>query len=350
MTKKPRVALCDSESAKDTRGVVLCAIDLADGKAPDSLMLFPASDVDGEIKCRDGRRFRLTNPEKFAAAFNDDGFKVPFDFDHRVEMGGSAAVGWIKTLEARAGAIWANVKWLKAGRDAIESEEYAFVSPAFNVDWEVGEIKGLTSAALTNRPAMKLPALTSAQPGDPMEPEVLKLLGLDDKATAEEIAEAAKKLQEKNAAEAAAKVELEAANVKLKAELAASQPSLAAYVPRADFDAAVARTAALEKASADEKASAHSKEVAAEIASAKAAGKFAPASEAFYVKTCSTPEGLAAFREFVKTAPVIAADNIVDPAKTVVASASSVSDEQLAIAERCGVTKEQFAAALKANS
>lgn len=353
MTTKRHIELCDTVTAKDTRGAVVCKIELAeDGLAPDNLMLFPASDVDGELKTRDGRKFRLPSPQKLADSFNAEGFKVPFDFDHEVEMGGSPAIGWIKGLYVQDGAVFANVKWLKAGREAIESEEYAYVSPAFMVDWDVGEIKGLTSAALTNRPAFKLAALTSANNGDIMNPELMKLLGLNDKSTPEQIAEAIKAHQAKLAEADAAKVALEAANAKHKAELAAAQaaatPSLANFVPRADFDAAVARTAALELASKQKEEAAHKAQVEAEIDAAQKAGKFAPASRDFYVQACSTPAGLEAFRKFVHGAPVIAPDNVVTAAaKAPVGTEVVLTSTDLEVIKTKGMSAEAFLAAKK---
>lgn len=356
----PRTELCQN-AARDNRGAIVCAVQVtAEGKAPSSIMLFPASDVDGEIKCRDGRVFRMKSAAQFAAAFNADGYPVPFDLDHAIELqpftgADGAAYGWITSLEERAGAVYANVEWNDEGASLIEAKKYRYVSPAFTVtstivdDIPKYEVTSLTSAGLTNRPAMKMPALTHQQIGDAMDPKLLELLGLDEKATKEQVLEAAKALKASAEVEAKA-TELEVANAKLKSELAAvkdAQPDIKSFVPRADFDAVVARTAQLEKVASDEKAAAHKALASKAIDEAVKAGKVTPSTRDFYEKTCATPEGLADFQAMCAKAPVIAPSNIVngDPLPASDVAVLTASDRE--VAGRLGLTDEQFLAAKK---
>jgi phage I-like protein len=351
------VELCESSATQaENRNVVMCKIALTSGKAPDRIPLFPAPAAEGMIKARDGRIFWMKDAARVVAEFNTDGHEIPLDWEHAAEikapMGEPApAAGWISLLSLESdGSIWGSVEWTDRGRASVESREYRYISPAFRLDPETREVLQLLTAGLTNTPAMTMPALTHVQNGEPkMNPELLKLLGLDEKATSEQVVEATKQLQAKISAESEAKVAAEAASKKLEAELASarsSQPSLKDFVPRADYDATLARVEVLEKKAADEKAAAHKVQVDAEIASAMKAGKITPATKSFYEKTCATADGLAAFREFCSSAPVIAPDNIVQGQPAAVTQESDLSELDFEVASRMGLSREDL---IKAN-
>lgn len=334
---KRRTELCQAETgASIVRADAICKIELDNGKAPEWCMLFPASDVDGEIKARDGRKFRMVSAERFCADYNAESHEVPFDIEHATEilapMGQPApAVGWVVALEARDGAVWGRVEWTTDGAELIESKKYRYVSPAFRIDRETAKILTLTSAGLTNRPALKMPALTHEQNGDNMHPELLKLLGLEEKSTKEQVLAAAEVMKAK--ADKAEKVETELASERAKA------PALKDFVPRADYDAALARVSAFEKKIEEDKQLAHKAAVDAEIEAAMKAGKIAPATKDFYVKTCSTAEGLEQFREFVKVSPTIAPDNAGSGAKPKTETASDITELDIKVALACGMTR-----------
>ncbi len=347
------VALCQTASVS-VRAAVLCKIVVTSDQAPDWVMLFPASDKDGEIKARDGRKFKLTSVDKFVADFNAEAHDVPFDLEHASELlapeGKPApAVGWITQLENRNGAVWGAVDWTTEGASIVQTKKYRYASPAFKLG-KAGEVLGLVSAGLTNRPALVMPALASTQiNGATMTPELLKLLGLDATATPEQIAEATKKLAD---AQVKAVADVAAASAAHAAELtrvrAESTPTLANFVPRADYDAALTRVAAIEKKIEDEKLAAHTVAVASAIDEAMKLGKITPATKDYYVSNCSTPASLEAFRAFVKGAPTIAPDSVVSGQPPVAAESTTATASDISIAERCGVTKEQFLAAQKA--
>lgn len=364
-TGRQRIHLCEDKThASDNRGVVMCMIELAAAKAPDWVMLFPAADAQQEIKCRDGRVYRMTNPDQIVAAFNAENHPIPFDKNHDVEKslgwgGGSGeAVGWIEELRlTSAGAIEARVEWTSEGRELVESKAYRYVSPAFTITTElVNSIEKYritmpTSAGLVNRPAMTMPAITSHQGKAKMD-KLLALLGLKEGATQEEIDAATKKFEAKVAADEAAQKEAEQTAAKLKAELAAEKAKstdINQVVPRAAFDEVKAEVASLrEKQEADKKA-AHQAAVDAAIAKALTDGKITPATKDFYTKTCASAEGLKSFVDFCAAAPAIAPDSGAQggqppPAQS---GAATLTSEERDVMKRLGISEEKFLAAKK---
>ncbi len=137
---------------------------------------------------------------------------------------------------------------------------------------------------------------------------------------------------------------------KLEAELASArseQPHLKDYVPRADYDATLARVVTLEKKAEDEKAAAHKAQVDVEIAQAMKDGKITPATKEFYAKTCATPEGLADFRAFCSSAPVIAPDDVVKGQPPAASPESGLTAQDFEVASLMGLTREQLIASVK---
>ena len=94
--------------------------------------------------------------------------RLPVDFDHEPDMGGSSrACGWITRLDHDGRGLFAAVRWTRAGEDAIRAGEYRYVSPTWSLNWvdESGEKRGPTLLAfgLTNRPYFSLPAVSLSQ-------------------------------------------------------------------------------------------------------------------------------------------------------------------------------------------
>ena len=161
-----------------------------------------------------------------------------------------------------------------------------------------------------------------------MDKEFYSLLGLEESASGEQVIAAVKKFKE-----ASEKAGQELANAR------SQQPSLEKFVPRVDFDRALLRAEAAEKQISEEKAASLKKEIDGEIESAMKAGKIAPASVEFYRATCNQESGLKLFRDFVKTAPVVAPDQKVGETKSEVAEPT---EQELQIAANCGFTREQY--------
>ena len=76
--------------------------------APAWVMLMPA----GQLNARDGRRWRLTDADAVVTATraNAGSLDLPIDFEHQTQHAKqngqpAPAAGWIRELQARAGAI-----------------------------------------------------------------------------------------------------------------------------------------------------------------------------------------------------------------------------------------------------
>ena len=145
--------------------VALCSELKAGAAAPEWVELLPAGP---DISGRDGRQWRLSNPQKLADAFNQQNIALVVDYEHSSEVlapsGAEApAAGWIERVETRDdGSVWGFVEWTEKANNSIVSKEYRYISPAFMHSTD-GEIKKLSSVALTNKPNLNLTALNSQQ-------------------------------------------------------------------------------------------------------------------------------------------------------------------------------------------
>lgn len=145
----------------------MCKLTLTqDGKPPEWIQLFPA----GEMTALDGRKFSNSDPDGVVARFNKLTLDLPIDWEHATEIRAvegkdAPASGWIKELANRNGEIWARVEWTKRGADSILSKEYRYISPAFRHTKEK-VIAAITSAGLTNRPALEELAAVARAGGD----------------------------------------------------------------------------------------------------------------------------------------------------------------------------------------
>ena len=356
-----RISLCSDPTTDRTR-FALCQLSLDGGAPPDWVQLVPRGE---KVQALDGRSFKNTAPQAIVDTFNADPRDIPVDWEHASELKApkgepAPAAGWLKALEVRNGTeIWGQVEWTPRGAESLRTKEYRYLSPAFIHD-KAKKIVELISAALTNRPALDLPALAHSTPAEPakleedMDPKLLALLGLKEDATPEQVLEAVTELKKKGEDPIA---ELEAAQTELaetKDELATARteltnarnanPALDKFVPRADFDAATARAKTAEAKVAEIEANARKTEVDAEIKSALEAGKITPATEGYYREQCMQDGGLEKFKAFCADAPVIAPDTDLDKKKPPKSDTdnSKVTDEQREIYRRCGLTEEQF--------
>ena len=133
---------------------------------------------------------------------------LDIDYDHK-EFGGEAA-GWVTKAEARLNesdprqnGLWVFVEWTAKAWEAIKSKAYRYFSPEFDDEWtdpKSGETfkDVLFGGGITNRPFLKdiLPLNLSekftATEGkltmtDEQFKELLKLVGLDDTATFDDL-------------------------------------------------------------------------------------------------------------------------------------------------------------------
>jgi phage I-like protein len=310
---------------------------------PSKIQLLPNGQ---RIKGRDGREFNNPDPEHLAKMFKRRGQPLPVDIEHASEHGGfggvmdSRAVGWIVDIQARkGGAVFASVEWTPEGENLIASKAFRFISPAFFMD-ESSNVREFSSAAITNHPNLRLRALNRAggEPSttpevEPMDPRILIALGLAETATADDAVTALNN----------------ALNVRdLAVQKAAEPPSLAEYVPRADYVAEQNRANTAVTTLAERDAADHDKAVCAAVDAAIKSAKLTPAQREQAVKMASAD--LVAFGEFVSQATPVVNSNDSQSKKTESAppesgkDASTLSPQQLEACKAAGITPETFAA------
>ena len=122
------------------------------------------------------------------------------DYEHQtLDDVQAPASGWIKDLYAGKDALMAKVEWTQRGREYIANKEYRYLSPVVLVTKQAHRADILHSAALTNTPAIDgMFAIINSDDldgiGDEDEKEnvmelekLIKLLGLEENATEEDV-------------------------------------------------------------------------------------------------------------------------------------------------------------------
>lgn len=361
--------------SKASRLFSLAPIALAakDGDAkrgvPDWLMIMPA----GDFHSNDGRFWRNPNPDDFIAQTMAGGLVPPVDVNHGMEYGSSEpAMGWVAELQNRDGAIWARVEWTAIGHAAVLAREYRYVSPSFTHD-ETLLVFALTSLALVNKPALLMPALTSAisnmanaSQSSNMEQPIMddetlakwrKILKLAEDADEAAVTAALDAAAEDAGADAGNGEGADAADVSEggdpvtpadASEFTAENPDPTLFVPRADYDAVVA--ADIAGTSGDGEAS-DPAVVEAALTSAIASGRIVPATKAYHAANCATVAGLKNFNNMVKGSAKIVP---TEPQTALAASngapagvGTALTSAQLEICELTNVAPKDFAAQLK---
>ena len=168
--------------------------ELPGGTVPDTVQLLPP----GSFKARDGRAFRIDDPQALIARFRADAVDKPIDYEHQEDdparrgNGPVPAAGWIKSIlfDPRQGVL-AHVEWTARARELIANREYRFLSPVFLHDAN-GRIKRLMGASLVHSPALHIKALASEQehpmPDNPNPfTRIAKALDLSEDATEDAI-------------------------------------------------------------------------------------------------------------------------------------------------------------------
>lgn len=272
---------------------------------------------------RDGRSWNNSDPDGVVSAFT---MKLPFDVEHATETreGNTEAVGWIVELQNRNGEIWGRVEWNAEGSELIEGKKFGFYSPAFDYSPVDGRVVAMSSAGLTNKPNLYVPALNNQEDNTVKLPLILtQLLGLAEDATAEQAVTAINAMQAQN-------------QIALNA-----QQDPTKFVPAATHQLALNRTQELETKLAEIEQS----KVDALVDAAIAEGKVAPADKAMYVGLCSTEAGRQQFTAWCSRAPVIADASKV---KTSTEQTGALSADELALCRKMGQKPEEFLAAKQA--
>jgi phage I-like protein len=94
-----------------------------------------------------------------------------FDYDHQSlfavgqNKGGRAvAAGWAKAISitAEADGIYAEAEWTPAASQKLAAREYRYLSPTFLAEKGTGDVMLIKNVALTNMPAIDLPAVAAS--------------------------------------------------------------------------------------------------------------------------------------------------------------------------------------------
>ncbi|MBN2740044.1 MAG: hypothetical protein JXR35_03985 [Rhodobacteraceae bacterium] len=305
------------------------ALNFETGSAPDWVQLIPAGP---QVVGRDGRAWAM--PDAQAVADRFDPAKEPqIDLEHSSQLLApngmpAPAVGWVKQLEVREGAIWGRVEWNAEGAAAITSRAYRYLSPVFTFSKGSHEIQRIVSVGLTNSPNLEMAALNSAEQKETAEmvdPTILEALGL--KPTADTAAAVL--------AINAMKDEHQTALNSVKAG-----PDPEKFIPIADHQLALNRIAEFEEG---EKTRAET-EIGEAVDAAIAAGKIAPSSKDFHLAACRAEGGLERFQAFIGAAPVIAGKSDLDTKKPG-AVLTALNAEEKAAALALGISEEDYATA-----
>ncbi len=306
------------------------ALNFETGGAPDWVMLVPAGP---KITGRDGRWWQVSNPQTVVDRF-DPGKEPQIDIEHSSEIKApqgepAPAVGWIKGLEVRGGAIWGRVEWTPLGASLVSERAYRYLSPVFTFDFNTGEIGKLMSAGLTNEPNLELAALNRTQQETEMDRAVLEALGLNATATAADAVVAITTLR----------------GERDTARNAAQTPDPARFVPVADHQLALNRIQTFEAEATARRDAA----INTAVDGAIAAGKIAPSSRDFYIAACRAEGGLDRFTSHIASAPVVVPSSGLDGKSAADQSETQggLSEPELAVCRMFGTDPTTFAAAKK---
>ncbi|PNK59458.1 phage protease [Psychrobacter sp. FDAARGOS_221] len=275
----------------------------------------------GKFSGRDGRSWNNSDPE---AVIKNTTLPFILDIDHASETTpNTEASGWITQLKIENNHILGLLELNGLGKQVIADKRYKFYSPAFNVTKD-GVVHALASVGLTNKPNLNVPALNNAttnptQKDTPMDPELLKALGLPEDADQAAVLDAIKALK-------AAKSEKEP-----------QTPDLNSFVPQATHTQVVTELNTAKQQLADMKAAKHQEAVETAINTAIVDKKIAPADKEFYTKCCSTEQGLADFNKFVSTKAAIIGDSNLPNTSPKDDKSTELNSAQQAVLAQMGV-------------
>ena len=291
--------------------------------------ILPARDSDGRITTIDGRWWTL-DPEEFVRRSAIPEIGLVIDYEHATDRSAkrgfeAPATGWIHDLEIRDdGIVWARVEWTPRGEASIRNKEYKRISATFAFDPARRAIR-LLAGGLTNRPAFtSLAALASESEenvhmNEKQLAELRSALGLEETATPEEITAAASKRGGDP-----------------------GQRSIDDFIPRADYDAAMARAQAAEAQLAAASQQARDAEIEETVSRAIADGKIAPASKDYHQAACAIEGGLDRFRAMVDAAPSISQPSGAGTSQPPTGGGRALTQEEIEVARAMGLTDDQM--------
>jgi phage I-like protein len=305
----------------------------ADNAVPEWLMLIPAGTSQGV----DGRGPYINDkPDVVVATSLEGGRPIPFDYNHQTVFAAlngspSPASGWIDKLENRDGAIWGHVDWTDAGRQAVASREYRYVSPAFHYDAK-GHVTKLVSSGLVNAPNLReLPAINAQLSAILPNPGEKKSMDETQRARLA----AAYGLPADTTAEALV------AHAETHRQVATSAPDPSKFVPIAAFTELQTTVATLQQTAA----STHAANL---VEGALKSGKLTPAMKDWGLAYASQdPDGFEKYLAAVVPIIVPGTDPNLTDKDQVVTHASGLNAQELAVCSQLGLTPEAYAATKK---
>lgn len=145
--------------------------DDADDGVPDTIPILPNRK---HVKARDGREFRIEDPQALIDAVAAGGIDlvVGRQHDEVASLTPAPAAGWIshKDLErdGRYG-VRGRVQFTDLGRDGVKARHWRYVSPVLQLQYHDGEdvpvVTRIMAASLVNIPALTMASLNSEQLG-----------------------------------------------------------------------------------------------------------------------------------------------------------------------------------------
>lgn len=138
----------------------------------------PSNDGTSEIQILPGgplvvaRDDRMFDTRKIAEAVARSETPMLIDWEHDSEswFGSTRAAGWINSMRVSdgtdgkpAGSVWGTVRWSDEGQKDIDSGAYRYLSPVLMIDPDSREVTEIVSAALTNKPALRMEQVAAFQ-------------------------------------------------------------------------------------------------------------------------------------------------------------------------------------------
>jgi phage I-like protein len=170
------------------------ALNAAGDGATRTINLLPKPLEDGTVPGRDGRYWKLSNPDAVITASNAyiETNGAPLDEGHKMFYSPDApAFGWFQSFAMSAdGGINGVNELNNLGIDAVNNKHYRYASVVFDYDFETLEILVIKGAGLTNNQNLQVQALNTQLPAgagatkeDGMLKALLTALGLKEDAT-----------------------------------------------------------------------------------------------------------------------------------------------------------------------
>lgn len=334
LTHKGRIGDCAGMKQDRYTNIQLPLALNTEGVAPEWIMLLPVGE---QVTGHDGRTFVVDRPQLIIDAFIAGGRPIAIDYEHASEIAAregnpAPAAGWIEEMVIKDAAIFGRVAWTPKGGQMVRDREYRFISPALIHERQVPRVRAISSVGLVSQPNLALPALNNQTEEPVMDySSVARALGLVDAASPEQCVAAIEKI----------KKDTETALNKAQA------PDLDKFVPRADYDTQLEKATNAQKRIDEIEAATKESDIQAAVDQALKDGKIAPSTKDYHVATCRQEGGLDRFKEYVKTAPVIADVSNLDGQKADPDAVVSLNSEQKQAARLLGLSADEYLETLK---